>query len=67
LTRAEREAIALKKREEEVAKQREEQKALLERRKAFIQDGKRIGSKSALNLFLKQSSKVQTIGDGFND
>uniref|UniRef100_A0A915Q207 Probable ATP-dependent RNA helicase DDX23 n=1 Tax=Setaria digitata TaxID=48799 RepID=A0A915Q207_9BILA len=41
LTRAEREALALKKREEEVAKQREIQKAILEKRKAFIQDAKR--------------------------
>lgn len=43
LTRAEREALALKKREEQVAKQREAQKALLEKRKAFIQDAKRTG------------------------
>ncbi|MCP9258372.1 putative ATP-dependent RNA helicase DDX23 [Dirofilaria immitis] len=41
LTRVEREALALKKREEQVAKQREAQKALLEKRKAFIQDAKR--------------------------
>lgn len=44
LTRVEREALALKKREEQVAKQREAQKALLEKRKAFIQDAKRTGS-----------------------
>lgn len=43
LTRVEREALALKKREEQVAKQREVQKALLEKRKAFIQDAKRTG------------------------
>lgn len=43
MTRAEREIIALKKREEEVAKLREAQKGLLEKRKAFIQDAKRTG------------------------
>lgn len=43
LTRQEREALALKKREEEVARQRETQRDLIEKRKAFLQNAKKHG------------------------
>lgn len=48
LSREEREALALKKREEEVARQKEQQKQLLERRKQFIQEGKKSGQQSSI-------------------